>query len=298
MVILNSVRAIKKTVIIATMLIATIIVSFFVLTNVPSSRLHNCVWIGPSSEGLEVMNNPSLWHSIALRLKDANINCIIVWAGQWDSDYTINYADAPSVWKQFINTVKSVSSNFKILALVNGWGINVEDPSYKSAMLNSVKQLMASASFDGFNDDIENFTGTNRNIIDYWQAEARMIKDMGKIATVDLEIDWPFTIEDVYPYLTNFNYVIPMFYWKIEDTNALTYWNRILSSSSVPIIMGLDIDPNDMNNYSMSQKLSWIDQTLNGSQNSNLAGFSIWAYDFWNNADFSAWNNWATKNNS
>jgi hypothetical protein len=27
----------------------------------------------------------------------------------------------------------------------------------------------------------------------------------------------------------------------------------------------------------------------------NLAGFSIWAYDYWTDTDFTAWANWATK---
>jgi hypothetical protein len=293
---MQTIRRHKKTVFIAILLTITLIMTFFIVTHAPPSKFQNCIWLAPSSEGLELMNNPSLWHSIAVKLDNANIHCIIVWTGQWNPDHTINYADSPSVWTQFIDTVKAINSNFKVLALVNGWGIDISDPTYRTAMLNAVQQLMSSASFDGFNDDLENFTGTNQNLIDYWQAEASLVKGMGKIATVDLEVDWPYLIEDVYPYLTNFDYIMPMFYWKIEDANALSYWNRILSNSPVPVIMGLDVDSNDMNNFSMSQQLSWIDQALNSSQHSSLAGFSIWAYDYWSDNDFAAWNNWATKN--
>ena len=243
--------------------------------------------------------SPSVWQATVTRLESVNINCIIVWAGDWNTDNTISYADSSTTWTQFINTAKAVNPNFMVLALVNGWGIDISDPTYRTAMLNSVQELLASAPFDGLNDDIENFTGTNQNLIDYWQAEASLVHDMGKIATVDLTVGWSYNIEDVYPYLTNFDYVMPMFYSNIEHTGALSIWNMILSNSPVPVIMGLDVDPSDVNEP-FSQQLSWIDQALNNSEHSNLVGFSIWVYDFWGTTsgtsnDFAAWANWATK---
>jgi hypothetical protein len=244
--------------------------------------------------------SPSVWRATVTRLESVNINCIIVWAGWWNPDHTINYADSPTTWTQFINTVKAVNPNFVVLALVNGDGIDISDSTNRTMMLNAVQQLLTSAPFDGINDDLETFNGTNQNLIDYWQAEASMVKGMGEIATVDLGVDWTYTIEDVYPYLTNFNYVMPMFYWTIEDSNALSYWNRILSNSPVPVIMGLDVNQNEMNNFPLSKQLSWIDQAMASSPHSNLAGFAIWAYDYWDNSggkskDFAAWANWATK---
>jgi hypothetical protein len=260
-----------------------------------SSKLQNCTWLLPSDEGLQLMDaSPSVWRATVTRLESVNINCIIVWAGWWNTDHTINYADSPTVWTQFINTVKAVNPNFVVLALVNGWGIDISDPTYRTAMLNAVQQLMSSAPFDGVNDDLENFTGTNQNLIDYWQAEASMVKGMGKIATVDLGVDWSYKIEDVYPYLTNFDYIMPMFYGTIQASNALSYWDRILSNSPVPVIMGLDVNHDEVN-MSFSQQLSWIDQALASSPHSNLVGFSIWAYDYWTTNDFAAWTNWATK---
>ena len=260
-----------------------------------SSKLNNCAWLLPSNDGLQLMNaSPSVWRATVNKLQNVNITCIIVWAGTWNTDHTINYADLPTVWSQFISTVKAVNPNFEVLALVNGWSIDISDPTYRTAMLNAVQQLLASAPFDGFNDDLENFTGTNQNLIDYWQAEASMVHGMGEIATVDLTVGWSYNIEDVYPYLTNFDYVMPMFYQTIQDANALTYWNRILSNSPVPVIMALDVNHDDVNEP-FSNQLSWIDQALNSSQHSNLVGFSIWAYDYWSADDFSAWANWAVK---
>jgi hypothetical protein len=267
-----------------------------------SLKLQNCTWLLPSDQGLQLMNaDPSVWRATATRLESVNINCIIVWAGTWNTDHTINYTDSPATWTQLINTVKSVNPNFVVLALVAGWGIDISQSSYTQTMFNAVRQLLSSAPFDGFNDDLEGFTGSNQNLIDYWQAEASMIHNMGKLVTVDTGVDWSYKIEDVYPYLTNFDYVLPMFYWTIKDSNASTYWDRILSNSPVPVIMGLDVDQEEMNNYPLLQQLSWIDQALSSSPHSKLAGFSIWAYDYWDASggaynDFAAWSNWTTKN--
>ncbi len=264
------------------------------------TKLQNCTWLLPSSEGLQLMNeSPSMWKSTAIRLEKVNINCIIVWAGTWNADHTINYADSPTTWAQFISTVKGVNPDFMVLALVGTGGIDISDSNYRATMLNSVEQLLTSAPFDGWNDDLESFIGSNQNLIDYWQSVASLVKDMGKIATVDVGVDWSYKIEDVYSYLTNFDYIIPMFYWTIKDANALSYWDRILSNSPVPVIMGLDVDQNEMKNFPLAQQLSWIDQALNSSQHSNLAGFSIWAYDYWDNSggtsnDFLAWANWVS----
>ena len=294
----------KLLIVIATVVMLTMPTSAIKVQSVSStssSQLQNCTWLDPSDEGLQLMNaKPSVWQATATRLESANIYCIIVWAGRWNSDHTIDYAESPTVWTQFINTVKAVNPNFVVLALVNGWGIDISDLSYRETMLNEVQQLISSAPFDGINDDLEDFKGKTQNLIDYWQAEASLIKGLDKIATVDLGVDWPYTIEEVYPYLTNFDYLMPMFYGKIQDTYSLSYWDRILSNSPVPVIMGLDVDPSDMNNFSMSQQLSWIDQALNSSSHPNLAGFAIWSYDFWGTSegtsnDFAAWSNWPTK---
>jgi len=278
----------------ATLIAALVITTaFLVVEYVPAPlKLQNCVWLVPSSQGLGLMNNSSLWQPTVIRLEKANIHCIIVWAGSWNANHTISYADSPSVWNQFIDVVKATDSSFKVLALVGTGGVDISTASYRTEMINSVKQLLSSAPFNGYNDDLESFTGSIQDLIAYWQGVASMVRDMGKMATVDTGVSGSYSITDVYPHLTNFNYIIPMFYQTICYSNASTYWNQVLSDSPVPVIMGLAIDYPANGNFSMSQQLSWVDQ----QSHKNLAGFSIWAYDYWSTADFEAWSNWTTKN--
>ena len=277
----------------STILIAAVLIAAFLIIELsPHPELQNCVWLVPSSEGLGLMNNPSLWQPTVARLEQTNIHCIIVWAGWWNTNHTIMYADSPTVWTQFIDTVKSADPKSKVLALVGtGGGIDISTPEYRTEMINSIKQLLASAPFNGWNDDLESYTGSNQDLIAYWQGMASMVRGMGRIATADASADWS-TIVDVYPHLTNLNYIMPMFYSTISYSAATQYWNAILSNSPVPVIMGLAIDPPANGNVSLAQQLSWVDQ----QSHKNLQGFSIWAYDYWNTADFAAWSNWPTKN--
>ncbi len=210
----------------------------------------------------------------------------------WNPDHTIKYDNSPTVWKQFINTVKAIDPNFKVLALVGTGAVDISGSANRTAMISSAKKLLTSAPFDGWNDDLETFSGSNQDLIAYWQGVASMVKGMGEIATVDLGVDWSYSVEDIYPHLTNFDYIMPMFYKTISFSYAVESWNTILSNSSVPVIMGLAVISEANGNIPLSQQLSWID----GQSHKNLAGFSIWAYDYWSDADFTAWNNWSTKN--
>ena len=97
----------------------------------------------------------SVCRATVTRLESVNINSIIVWAGWWNANHTIDYADSPAQWTQFINTVKAVNPDFMLLALINGDAIDMSDFTYTAAMLNAVRQLLASAPFDGLNDDLE-----------------------------------------------------------------------------------------------------------------------------------------------
>ena len=245
--------------------------------------------------------NSTVWKKTITMLGSVDINCIIVWAGWWNDNLTIKYADSPETWAKFIQTAKSIDPNFVVLALVYGDRIDISTPNNRATMLESVKQLLVSVPFDGINDDLESFRGTTEDLINFWQAEASMVAGMGKMATVDLGVDWvlPYKIEDVYPYLSNFNYVMPMFYWTIKEPNALGYWNRILNNSAVSVIMGLDVDQSQMN-FPLSEQLSWINQTMASNPHENLAGFAIWAYDYWadpdgTSNDFLAWTDWVTN---
>ncbi len=293
----------KKIIAVTAIVILTLsIAAFWYQTNLTSKpvpqlsdKLQNCVWLLPSSEGLQLMSDSSLWKSTAVRLEGANINGVIVWAGNWNADHTINYADSPNTWTQFIQTVKAVNPNFKVLALVGtGGGIDISNPEYRTEMISAAKQLLSSAPFDGWNDDLESYSGSNQDLINYWQGVAGMVKDMGGIATVDTGVDWSYQIQDVYPSLTNFDYIMPMFYATIAQPNAADLWNNILSNSPVPVIMGLAVNPAENGNTTMAQQLNWIDS----QSKENLTGYSIWAYDYLSNNDFNTWSNWVTNSSS
>jgi hypothetical protein len=269
----------------------------------PSGTLQNCVWMipykylpwkgyYPGGLGNE-LDNPQYMID---KLDGLNINCIGVHGGSWKSDGTIAYDTGTTfaMWTNFINAIKDWNPNIKILVWVIAWDTaDLSDPNIRDKMYDSAEYLLNSVPFDGWNDDYEGWSGDPSDIVTFWQGLASRVKSMGKLATVATEVEWGgWHIEEVYPYLTNFDYIMPMYYAKISTANAADYWNRVLSNSPVPVIMGLAVLLKQNGGTPFSEQLIWIDT----QSHSNLAGFGIWAYDYMSYEDLEAWDNWPTKN--
>jgi hypothetical protein len=241
---------------------------------------------------------------LATKMQVANLNCIILNSGSWTPDHSISGGTTPSAWTTFINGLKAVDPNIKVLAMVDTFGsmnpLDISNPSYRAMMFNAAQQLLQSAPFDGWNDDFEMFTGQTSDLIAYWQGIASKVKSMGLIATVDTEVEWGhWHVTDVYPYLTNFDYIMPMYYTYIKTDSGGNVWDLVLSNSppNIPVLMGLDVNQDEMENFPLSQQLGLVDQMMALKPHSNLAGFSIWCFDVWNDVDYAAWVNWPTKDN-
>jgi hypothetical protein len=158
-------------------------------------------------------------------------------------------------------------------------------------MYDSARELLSYVSFDGWNEDYEGWEGDVSYAIAFYQGMASSIKSMGKIATIAAEVEWGgYCIED-YAYFTNYDYIFPMFYRRVSSSAAEYFWNKILTESPVPVIMGLAVLMKQNGGIPLAQQLAWIDT----QSHSNLAGFSLWAYDYMSDEDFEAWQNWETK---
>jgi hypothetical protein len=265
------------------------------------AKLQNCVWMlpyellpwsGHYSGGLgNELDNPQYMID---RLDGLSIDCVIVRGGTWKSDGTISYDPGTTfvMWKNFIDAMKTWNPNIKVLVWVFSWdSADLSNPSIRDTMYNSAKQLLSAVPFDGWNEDYEGWSGETSHAITFYQGIASAVKSMGKIATIATEVEWGgYHIED-YASLTNFDYIMPMFYAHVNLSNAKYYWDKILAHSPVPVIMGLAVLLKQNGGTPLAEQLAWIDT----QSHTNLAGFSLWAYDYMTYEDFDAWKNWKTK---
>ena len=263
-----------------------------------NSAIHNLAWMLPTSS-VEYQNELTNPQSIINRINGLDIDCLAVHGGWWKSDGTILYDSGASfsIWNNFINVMKNWNPNIKILVWVIGWNdtCDFRNSTLRTIMCNSAKQLLTEVPFDGWNEDYEGGSVYGVSyLLSFYNELSATLKNMGKIATVALEVEWGgYTINDVYPYLVGFDYVTPMFYSQIATGSATYYWNQILSNSSVPVLMGLAVAPEENGEMPLPQQFPWIDK----QSKSNLAGFALWCYDYMTDSDFAAWGNWTTKDN-
>lgn len=263
-----------------------------------NNAIHNLAWMLPTSI-VEYQNELTNPQSMINRINGLNIDCLAVYGGYWKSDGTILYDSGASfsIWTNFINAMKNWNPNMKILVWVNGWNAtcDLRNSALRTTMCNSAKQLLTAVPFDGWNEDYEGGSVYGVSyLLSFYHELSATIKNMDKIATVALEVECGgYNINEVYPYLDGFDYVTPMFYSQIATGSATTYWNQILSNSSVPVLMGLAVVPEENGGMHLSQQIPWIDS----QSKSNLAGFAVWCYDYMTDSDFAAWDNWTTKDN-
>jgi hypothetical protein len=262
------------------------------------TKIHNLIWIVPTTidEYENELTNPQV---IIEKINGSNIDCIAIYGGFWEKDGTILYDQGASFsgWTNFIKSIKDWNPEMKVIVWVNGWNdiCDLRNSTIRAAMCNSAKELLTAVPFDGWNEDYEGgaYYGVSY-LLSFYHELSLAIKSTGKIATVATEVDWGgYEISQVYPYLDGFDYVTPMFYGRIADESASTYWNQILSNSSIPVLMGLAVAPDENGGMPFSQQMKWIDN----QSKSNLAGFSIWCYDYMAKEDFSVWDKWTMKDN-
>jgi len=281
-----------------------LVVLCFSLFVMPVKAVHNtlnCTWLGDYVD--QTYNELANPQSVVNRLSGSNINCVIVFGGDWASSGAISYDSGSVYWSNFINILHK--NGYLVFVWISIWDdpttIDITNHTVIQTMYNSAIQCLSTYRFDGFNDDFEGWRGSTQALINYEQGLATAVRNHGKIASACLEVDWGgATISQLYPYLTSFNYLMPMYYTSIAVDNG-SVWSQILSYAGAPIVMGLDFSSGDytqngLSYPSASQQLSTISNFMSENSTAKLVGFSIWSYDEISNTNFSSWDNWALKN--
>jgi hypothetical protein len=217
-------------------------------------------------------------------LEGTQLDCLIVHGGEWQADGSISRDPGvtPALWTNFTNEVKTWNPDMKVLVwatTIGGSTTDLSDSSKREAMYDSVRTLLDSAPFDGYNEDYEGWSGDLAYLRTFYEGIISTVKGMGKLATVATEVEWgTYHIEDYTELLEGFDCNMPMYYGHIKYYDSAT-WNKILEYSPCPVSMGLSIwdsvrDPVD-SGITFAQQLAWVDT----QSHENLAGIAVWSYD-------------------
>ncbi len=288
--------ALKKIYIIllSEVLLIILLFSFSLFFQGKASISLNCIWIDQlsSQTSYNEISNPQALETI---LQGSSINCVMIFGGYWSSSGTIIYDAGTSQWTNFINVLHS--SGYKVFVWINAWNTSdLSSASTRQTMYDSATLLLNTYNFDGFNDDYEGWRGNTSFLVTYEQTLATTVRNLGKIASADLEVNWGgATIQELYPQLTNLNYIMPMYYTNIASDGG-NIWNSILTNAAVPVVMGIDFSPQDSPYTTASSQLQKITNFLSSYSTTKLAGFAIWSSTYFSSTDLASWNNWTPKN--
>jgi len=238
--------------------------------------------------------------SVLDKLIRGKIKFIFLLTGEWAKDGTIKYYISDSNIQSFINKVKTKSPDLKVLAwayLIPGYH-ELVDLSSEAIKQTMIEQTVACVQkgFDGFNDDVEGFLPDKawNQIIDYWNRQAKAVRDLGKIAT-NCIMPWPREwLTSVAPYV-NTDYIVPMLYSNAPypEDPFKDIMHTILTKSASPVLIGMFVQSTTP---ILRDQLGWIDpQIASSGPYPKLAGFSLYKYDRMRDVDWTDWNNWATK---
>jgi len=228
-------------------------------------------------------------------LENNNITIAFIFVGYWTAPATLTLEMTDEQITTVINALHT--AGVKVLA----WGENdgaIDVSSANRNNLYSVIESLMAKGFDGYHDDIEDWTTTLQDWIDYENNCTALLHGMGKLMTAAVAFDWQ---QNTNPYLY-MDYIVSMFYSsqsKCEDPQGRAYWQENFGEyegnnkqPASPVIIGL------MNYYgnehSLAWQLEWVTNELDLDPHPQLAGFSIWLYEYMTPSDWQTWKYWTT----
>lgn len=282
---------------------ATFFVALFVnvaslpMTVHASTYSANAVWIQDTSW---VRMNPNVLTTNLTKVVDdlshGSMKFAFVSVGYWNADAsTIIYNENDSVFTTVINALHDV--NIEVLAWVENEGVMNVSAANRQNLYCQITACM-NKGFDGYNDDIEDWSGTLQNWIDYENNCTAVLHGLGKLMMADVALDWQ---QNTNQYL-HMDYIVSMFYSNVstlESSQAAAFWQEDFGEyrghntpPASPMIMGI------MNYYGNEYPLTWqlkqVEKYITIYGHPQLVGFCLWLYEYMgtNADDWSQWNSW------
>jgi hypothetical protein len=239
------------------------------------------------------------------RLGQNNINYAFVFVGYWDATIptnpTVGYQHSAAFYANVIDAFHE--ANIKVLAWIESYIGMMDLRAYNRQNIYDAIVECMNIGFDGYNDDVEDWTGTNQDYIDYLNGATTVLHNLGKLMTADVAFDWE---QNTNPYL-HMDFIVTMFYSDysmFEDPQGADYFQENFGQyegnnnpPASPVILGIMncLRP-ECNTFSISYQLTQCSNYLATYNHPQLVGFCIWLYEYMGSYgqtdDWSQWNSW------
>lgn len=224
--------------------------------------------------------NPSDYSEQCINFLDVNkVNLVFMQVGEWRTDGTIFYYSSDSVYQNFNNVIKARLPSCQVQARVLCVGgfqqpVNLADENVKQNMIASAVECV-SKGFDGFNDDTENYLGSESSLVSYWNSLNQRLNSAGKKLSVDMMAYFNYPYEEMLSSL-NVDLVCVMLYNDFGSFDKLSFqtlMNNALEASNSPVL--ISVYPKG---FSYSTLQGWVSEQLNVESYNKYVGFGVWQY--------------------
>ena len=232
-----------------------------------------------------------------------HIKYAVIFVGFWNA----SNQSAPSIMYQYSSSFySSMCASFIAAGIVPiAWGESYPDhgvgtpnltPAYYAGYNTAVADCMA-MGFSGYCEDMETYTGTLTQWIDYHNQQAVMLHGIGKLCMPAVPMDWQ---QNINPYL-HVDFIQTMFYGyssNFESSSADGWFQENFGQwyqnnpPASPVILGII---NQYNTHPLSWQLNECLRCINTYGAPNLAGFQIYNYESMGREspdDWAQWSNW------
>jgi len=267
----------------------------------------NAVWIQNESWP---HHNPNILDTdlegVCDTLAANHIKYAFIYVGGWAQPATIQYVRTDSYFQNVVNRLHA--HGILAIAWVMAYSVPIDiTEANQSNIYDAILDCMDRVSWDGYNDDIEYFTGTRTEWIDYINGLTPILTNIGKLNMPDVPMDWE---QNINQYLI-VDYIVSMFYNGGSTLEHL--WNNLFWQENFgeygayappnehppgsPIIVGIRTDYGYGNQYPLAWLLGKAGEFYDAYGHPQLAGFSLWLYEYVGLAqdDWQQWHYWIDR---
>ena len=181
----------------------------------------NAAWSGFPTNKQYVLTNHLA--QVVSDLSNNHINMAFIFVGYWTPSATLTLTLTDAQITTIVNAFHA--AGIQVLAWAESYPSAMDVSASNRNNLYSVITNLMNKGFDGYHDDIEDFTTTLQDWIDYENGCATLVHGMGKLMTAAVAFDWQ---QNVNRYL-HMDYIVSMFYGAhstFEDSQAAGYWQE------------------------------------------------------------------------
>lgn len=243
------------------------------------------MWIEPEASPNWNPATYTIPTSILTNLGSAKVQLVMIDVGYWNG-VTLTYSYTDDQMTNMIDTLRSADPNVMIQATVwSEYGNDTTDISTSANiqyMINQAVECM-SKGFDGYNDDLEGYTGSIQNYVSWLNGMSSAVQAIGKSSSADLGYEYASYSSGI-----NLNYAVIMMYGglPLNQQTLKSSENTILLDSASPVIIGLL----EESSPSLATQLNWVTQQLDKNTYPNYAGVAVFSTESMTAADWSTFN--------